>query len=43
VLVLAVCLFLVESPYFLIEKKRDIKGALASLRRIATVNGINES
>jgi hypothetical protein len=41
VLLLAVFFFLVESPYFLIEKKRDIKGALAALTKIAKVNGID--
>lgn len=38
----AVYFFLVESPYFLLEKKRDIKGALASMNKIAAVNGVSK-
>jgi hypothetical protein len=39
----AIIFFLVESPYFLLEKKKDIKGALASMKKIASVNGVNEA
>ena len=39
VLILLVSFYLVESPYFLIEKKRDIDGAIQAMRKIATVNG----
>lgn len=38
----AVYFFLVESPYFLLEKKRDIKAALASMVKIAMVNGVSK-
>lgn len=33
--------FLVESPYYLIEKKKDMKGALSAMRQIAWINKTN--
>lgn len=30
--------FMVESPYFLLEKKGDLPGAMAAMRKIATIN-----
>jgi hypothetical protein len=39
VLILLVYFYLVESPYFLIDNRRDIDGAIQAMRKIATVNG----
>ena len=33
--------FLVESPYYLIEKKKDMKGALSAMKQIAISNNTN--
>jgi hypothetical protein len=33
--------YLVESPYYLLEKKGDLAGALESLRKIAVINNKN--
>jgi hypothetical protein len=41
-LLVVVFFYLVESPYFLIEKQRDIEAAMRSMRKIATVNGVGE-
>lgn len=34
--------YFVESPYFLIEKHKDIEAAMTSMRKIAAVNGVGE-
>jgi hypothetical protein len=34
--------YLVESPYFLIEKKKDLEAAMEAMRKIAVVNGKGE-
>ena len=33
--------YLVESPFYLIEKKHDMEAALSSLRQIALINNQN--
>jgi len=32
----------VESPYYLLEKKGDLEGAVQSMKKIAIINGKND-
>jgi hypothetical protein len=41
ILLVVVFFYLVESPYFLLERQKDVDGAIGTLRRIAVVNGID--
>lgn len=34
--------YLVESPYYLLEKKGDLAGAIQTMRKIAAINNKNE-
>jgi hypothetical protein len=42
VLIVIAFLYFVESPYFLIEKQKDVDAAMNSMRKIAAVNGVGE-
>lgn len=42
ILIVVVFFYLVESPYFLIERQRDLEGAMRSMRKIGVINGVGE-
>ncbi len=42
ILIVVAFLYFVESPYFLIEKQKDVEAAMKSMRKIAAINGIGE-